>query len=423
MRILWISSTFNPRLQQTDSDYNGGGWISSLQRLLVCQEDIQLAIAYCSETRQLPVTVHDTTYYAVYVRPQSSFQKLKLYYGGYRNIDDTPLQSQLQDIVKDFRPDLIQVFGIEDPLATVVHVTDVPCVIHLQGILGPISKAYFPPGTNMSTLLRPFSVREAILRNGLGYAKRYMDVRAKREERLFQAMKYCMGRTEWDWQVTRLLSPGSTYLHCGEVLRDAFYRNAGKWTAPPSSPFRIVSTISETFYKGLDFILNTACLLKEHTPLKFQWLIVGMQEHSLYQRIIERIQRVQSATVDVEYCGVLTEHELADLLLSVHVYVHASYIDNSSNSLCEAQMLGVPVIGTYVGGIPSLVKHGETGYLVPTNAPYDLAHLLCELHDHPDRAAAISANAAQTARCRHDKQQIVDELLSNYRQIYAIHQG
>ena len=53
------------------------------------------------------------------------------------------------------------------------------------------------------------------------------------------------------------------------------------------------------------------------------------------------------------------------MLLDSHLYVYPSLMDNSPNALCEAQLLGVPCIATYVGGIPKMEKDIEKVLQIP----------------------------------------------------------
>lgn len=64
----------------------------------------------------------------------------------------------------------------------------------------------------------------------------------------------------------------------------------------------------------------------------------------------------------------------------------------------EAAACGVPVVASAVGGLQSLIDHGETGYLVEERTPERFAHYLAEVLDHPGRAAAMSRHAAARAR-------------------------
>ena len=64
----------------------------------------------------------------------------------------------------------------------------------------------------------------------------------------------------------------------------------------------------------------------------------------------------------------------------------------------EASACGVPVVASGVGGLLTLVDHGETGYLVPDRDPALFAHYLREIIDHPSHAAALSARGAERAK-------------------------
>ena len=123
---------------------------------------------------------------------------------------------------------------------------------------------------------------------------------------------------------------------------------------------------------------------------------------------------IRSKDVGIIYEGIKDEDGLCDLLLKSCVYVHPSYIDNSPNSLCEAQMLGVPVIGSYVGGIPSLITNNDTGILFPANDIHELASILISLHKDEEMKSRISKQASIVANQRHDRNAIMSKLLQTY---------
>lgn len=64
----------------------------------------------------------------------------------------------------------------------------------------------------------------------------------------------------------------------------------------------------------------------------------------------------------------------------------------------EAAACGVPVVASAVGGLLTLIDHGETGYLVPDRDPVTFAHYLHEIIDHPSHAAALGRRGAERAR-------------------------
>jgi D-inositol-3-phosphate glycosyltransferase len=64
----------------------------------------------------------------------------------------------------------------------------------------------------------------------------------------------------------------------------------------------------------------------------------------------------------------------------------------------EASACGIPVVASGVGGLLTLVDHGDTGFLVPDRDPSLFAAYLSEIIDHPDRAALMGERAALRAR-------------------------
>lgn len=415
MRVLWISTT--PGLYKSgNSGYNGIGWIPSVQSLIQKEPGIELALTFLtSDIKDKMQEKSGTYYYPIYHKPQSIFGKLRTYYGGYKRIDDNAFVPQIQKVISDFKPDVIHLFGMENPMATILRKTAIPIVVHLQGLLAPCDVAFFPVGLNKSSFLWPFSKEEWLLRNGSVYAKNSIHVKGIRERMLFKRVDYVMGRTDWDYEVSQLLAPHSRYFHVDEVIRPCFYERAGSWKVKARGKLVVISTISQTIYKGLDLILKTASLLEEETDIDFEWLVVGVSSGSNYVRFFEK--NVGVKTSKVRYLGVLNAERLRDSLLESDVYVHPSYIDNSPNSVCEAQLLGMPVIATGVGGVPSLVTHKVTGLLVPANAPYELAYWIKHVTKEKVMAGEMGRKAANVAWKRHDRDVIVKQLLQTYNTI------
>ena len=109
--------------------------------------------------------------------------------------------------------------------------------------------------------------------------------------------------------------------------------------------------------------------------------------------------------------------ELAEELKNADIYCHTSHIENSPNSVCEAMLIGMPVIATFVGGTDSMLHHDKEGILYQDGDPYALAAYIVELHDDFAKAKTLGDNARKVALARHDKDIIVKDLLSTYNSI------
>lgn len=89
-------------------------------------------------------------------------------------------------------------------------------------------------------------------------------------------------------------------------------------------------------------------------------------------------------------------------------------MDNSSNAICEAQLIGCPVIASNVGGTAQLVEDGVTGFLYPYHEPHTLAFLIGHLYREEGVLTRISQNETALARQRHDPKLVAEAVLHTY---------
>jgi glycosyltransferase involved in cell wall biosynthesis len=89
---------------------------------------------------------------------------------------------------------------------------------------------------------------------------------------------------------------------------------------------------------------------------------------------LESLVKKQSAeNSNIKYLGYLPRDIQINLLSQSRLFVAPStYPDACPTAIIEAMALGIPVVSTYLGGIPELVLDGETGYLTEPNNPDSL---------------------------------------------------
>lgn len=416
MKVLWFSST--PSLYaESASGYNGRGWIESLQLLLQETDGTELAVAFFHPVDKDKVCKGSTTYYPIH-RPAGRKRPIRQMINNWcGRLGDADYSKQYLDVINDFQPDVIHVFGTESGVSTVQSLTDKPVVIHLQGLINPCLNAYFPAGCSG---LEFFANRDYLLKTLKGsspwHGRRLFARQAARERNILRNTRYVMGRTHWDAMVARLYNPSVSYYHVDEVLRPVFYQRNEKAVSDEQT-FRIVSTLSPTIYKGLDVVLRTARQLQELTDIRFTWQIAGLDADDPLMRHFEKEEGIDRRAIGVQCIGKQSPEQLVKLLSKADVFVHPSYIDNSPNSVCEAQMLGLPVIACDVGGLSTLITHQQSGILVPSNGVFELVHYLRELANNPQQRMLLGKNAKAIAQQRHDKPVIVQRLIAAYNEI------
>ncbi|WP_232343090.1 glycosyltransferase family 4 protein [Halosimplex litoreum] len=96
---------------------------------------------------------------------------------------------------------------------------------------------------------------------------------------------------------------------------------------------------------------------------------------------------------DVSFLGFVPDEELPSLYSSVELFVLPSEYEGFGIVFMEAMACGTPVIGTEVGGIPTAVADGETGYLVPRDGIGELAARMEELLGDPDTYERMAASS------------------------------
>jgi D-inositol-3-phosphate glycosyltransferase len=99
----------------------------------------------------------------------------------------------------------------------------------------------------------------------------------------------------------------------------------------------------------------------------------------------------------VQFVPPQPHHILSTYYRSADVVLVPSRSESFGLVALEASACGVPVVASGVGGLLTLVDHGETGYLVPDRDPAMFAHYVREIVDHPSHAAALGRRGAERA--------------------------
>ena len=414
MRVLWIggSGLYVPS-HASKGGYNGGGWVASVQKEIMKCENITLGISFCQDGEPEKVMQDGVVYYPIPHHTKSKKDKIldlfKLNDAARDEILWPYYEHKFKEVIEDFKPDVIHIFGSELYHGLAARVAgNIPMVLHIQGLLSLYIYILLPPG---------FSRREYIM-SGKGLQGKFHHLQylaywkrsVYREKAILNTVPYVIGRTEWDRQAMAVLNPKAKYYYGGEILRDVFYEARKRQF--PNVP-TITTTISFPTYKGYDVILKVANILKNELHLNFQWNVYGNIDPDFMEKHIG----LRHQDLNVNLCGVASAETLRDALLSSTMYFHSSYIENSPNSVGEAQMVGVPVVASRVGGTDSMVEHGKTGFLYPVTDPYIAAYYIKRLIDNKEENMAIGKKAREIALVRHDKRQIVEELLDVYEQI------
>lgn len=407
MRVLWFTNTPSNYSVLHNSN-NGGGWISSLEYALCQDNEVELGICFMLDGQPWKLQNNGVCYYPVPIHKCGGIDRIKR---GLRaffcfQYDSPETMRHYLKVIEDFKPDLIHIFGTEQDFGLMTLHTKIPVVIHLQGILIPCLNAFFPPGMSRQDYLfcdlNPWN----ILKRYLNY--RYFRFSAQREYKILKVNNHYLGRTEWDKAIVRVFNHQATYDYCSEILRDAFYLDSQRVI---TDRLIITSTISSPLYKGMDMVGKCADILYNEYRIDFEWRVFGNIDINFFRRqVINKMCRNQ-----IKLMGVAAQDEIRQSILESTVFVHPSYIDNSPNSVCEAQILGCPIVAQNVGGLSSIVSHEDDGILVPANDPYLMADAIIRLFQDNELNIQMGRQSQIHAQARHDKATILRDIKWIYR--------
>ena len=410
MKVLWFEITQPGRYKQDNAIV--AGWQDSLEDIIRKETNIDLAIAFEDSTGTLkPKTIDGVSYIPISTKA-NIFEKIWSKFSWRKKINK--LMHQMQMVIEEQSPDLIHVFGTEWPFALIQKYTKIPVVVHMQGAVIPYCNALYPPKYNgFNTIRSSFYDPRKYFSQFLNiiYNKNWISL----ENEIWQAVSFYMGRTCWDKAVVNSQHPRCTYFHVDEALRPSFLQGNDYWQWKDSSELTLFSTGCSTFWKGPDMLLKTAHQLKK-MGVNFKWYVAGKMPKSL-KKVVEKTEKQSFEDNNVIFLGFLPPTELRTRLLQSSLYIHTAYIENSPNSICEAQSLGVPVISTNVGGIESLVSNNEDGILVPANDPWRMAFSIKELAEDKEKQMHFSLNGKKKAHQRHNPDHIKKQLLNCYRNL------
>ena len=407
MKVLWFSAT--PSLYE---EKKFGGWIASLELVVrnYCK-NIELGIAFEHPDSVFKKETDNVTYYPMNIQC-GAIGKLKSKANPNSKWD--ALKKKSLAVIEDFKPDIIQVFGSEWPYGALAEEVSIPVVIHMQGFLNVYNTSDSLAYRTFDDLCyHKFSPKSVL--NGLLVKKRRQN-QNEFEKQIMKKNRYFFGRTEWDKNIVRYYSPDAKYFYCPEALRPAIYDSQVKWSYHEDKKMNIVTISHAGTLKGNEILLRTAKILKEDFGFDFEWRVAGNPKAF---SIFERKVGVKHEDVNIKLLGLIDADTIAKELSQAHIYVHPAIIDNSPNSLCEAQLIGCPVVTANVGGIPQLVTNEKTGILDPYNEPHTLAFCIMNLNNDREKLTMLSDNERKTALERHSPSAIAKYLTDYYEEIIS----
>ncbi len=149
--------------------------------------------------------------------------------------------------------------------------------------------------------------------------------------------------------------------------------------------------------KGIDQLLKAMPYLQNGQAPRL--VIIGGDEHSQYE-----MKRLQGLSADlhiqdsVTFLGLIKHEQMPYFYSAADACVVPSYYESFGLVALESLACGTPVVAADVGDLRSVIRQGETGYVVTDNTPHLLADKITSLlsRPSPDIKSALSIRASVT---------------------------
>ena len=419
MKVLWVVNSMFPEainlLTQNNLEVKeSGGWLPSLANVLAESGKIEVIVAGFSSLVNETVKV-EGKHIIFYVLPEHN---LRRYHPCYENM--------LRMVYEECSPDVVHIHGTEytHGLSFINGCGNHNVVVSIQGMPSVISR-YSYAGLPESVIRRNITLKTILKGNLIKEKKNTEKYICPSESELLRRVNYVIGRTSWDRAHTWAINPQLVYFHCGEILRDAFYN--GVWTYDKCTKHTIFLSQASRPLKGTHQLLKAMPLILRHYPdTKIRIAGDNIIDTSTWQRrlrlsgygkILNKFIKQYNLEGKVTFTGPLNAEDMKAEYLRSNVFVSPSSIENSPNSLCEAQVLGVPCVASYVGGVMDFIPNEHCGKLYRFDDVEMLAKAICDTFE--ESVTYDNTEMREMAHLRHDREIITNSQMDIYKKIFG----
>lgn len=419
MNILWITNGLFPeataKLNGAKELKSTGGWMMSLAEALLSYSNVKISVAALSPlVKELTIVQgKEITYYAIPLgKGDSAYNKEH--------------EAAFREVYNKESPDVVHINGTEFPhsLAAFNVCDSNRTLVSIQGMVSVYAPYYLADISKMD-VLRNLTFHD-IVRTNLLQEQNEMAQRGKYEIELLQRAKYVTGRTSWDKENTWAINPKALFLPCYRILRPSFYDNS-IWNYSNCTPHSIFLSQAGKPLKGLHKVIEAMAIVVNHFP-DIQLRVAGrdITRHkgtftdrfyiTTYGNIVRKLIKKYNLENNIHFTGPLNGDQMKQEYLRCNLFICPSSIENSPNSLGEAQILGVPCIASYVGGSMDMMQ-GDEEHLYRFEETGMLAAKICDVFEKGN--SINTEKMIIEAMHRHDPKENVRVQMEIYKKILS----
>ena len=363
MRVLWITNLLFPEASSIISGSkdlkSSGGWLLGAADGLLKDDSVELFVATVSPLVKVLTRIKG-----------KRIQYYLIPYGKGNLVENNEYNPFWQQIKSEVEPDIIHIHGTEytHGYAYVQACGSKNVVVSIQGLKSACS-FYYSYGISNSDILFNLTLKD-LIRGTIWKQKRKFKKSGEVEDKLLRSVHHVIGRTAWDHAQVWTINSNASYYTCNETLREEFY-DGSIWSYDLCQKNEIFLSQASYPLKGLHQVIKALPIIHKHCPgVKLR--IAGPDiiqnrgvrdciSRSGYARYLRRLIRNLHLEDSIKFLGNLNAEEMKREYLRCNLFICPSSLENSPNSLGEAQILGTPCIASFVGGVPDMMQNSNEG--------------------------------------------------------------
>jgi glycosyltransferase involved in cell wall biosynthesis len=407
MRILWLC---NKVLSEHDSGTTGT-WLDAMAQALTRSGEVELG--NIAQGKVARCTRKDCGTIRQWVIPSRPI--------GRDGLPPKSVIAEISQAIDEFAPDLVHIWGTESywGLLTARGLIRVPALLEMQGLKGAIARV-FAGGLTWEEQLRCIGPKEIIKRSTVFRQRKQFARWGRFEQEIIRGHQWITTQSDWIRAWVKSINPGCQFFHNDLALNSAFYSDF--WRLPVTDQKIIFCSAAYPVpYKGLHVAIRAIAVLKRRlTNIKLH--IAGAhQRQGLrqegYVAWLNRQVKELGVQDEVVWLGALTASQIVEQMRLASAMVLPTFIENCSTAMQEAMMFGIPLVVSYVGGLPSLARDKESALFFPAGDAEMCAYQLERLLTDRALAERIGKGAREIALDRNDPERIVRNQIDIYSNI------
>lgn len=396
-----------------------GGWLEGAAERINFHGEIELIYCFPNSV-QVEGNINNIQYYSLKPIKEIHFKDIT----EYKDSDFKRFKS----IVEQNKPDIIQIYGTEQlfqrqyiKMAYDMGMIN-KTIVWIQGLVLFCAQCYNSGFTIKQ--IKSATLWEKFRRTNISGIQKRLALNGKDEVRCLKLLKNVFVRTDWDYACCKSINENLCFYKCNETLRSQFYENK-IWNIEKIERHSIFISQYSTPIKGFHILIKALPIILKEFPdtiiyttgkdlLSTNGMIDSVRESS-YLKILRKLIVQNNLEKNVKFLGVLNAEDMRNRYIMSHVSVLSSEIENSSNSIGEAIMLGVPLVAADVGGVSSMVKDKEHCLLYPFYEYAMLAENICKIFRSDELANNLSESAKKRAQIIYNKEKNYNDLINSYK--------